>query len=241
VRDAALMPSGDAAPLETLEEVEAILDEHGVEFHTIDQIVLSATDRVAFDLVVPGDEAFTTWAALRELVPRTGRYPVVAGQAIAEGMDDSDPQAFDELADILGAPHIGADDEPSLEQQIAFTQNFDADAWFRERRLYLDIDPDELFQRGTLDDLAPTVDLLGATKYTADERFALVHIVLMPTSQSWDVPIHLGWGGWNDAPLPHEHAALFRYWAQEHGAHVVTMSSSSSSSSSPIRQSTAMP
>ena len=47
----------------------------------------------------------------------------------------------------------------------------------------------------------------------------------VPTETSWQVPAYLKLGGWNECPLPHEHVALFRKWAEEYSAQVACVTS----------------
>jgi hypothetical protein len=50
-----------------------------------------------------------------------------------------------------------------------------------------------------------------------------VTLVLIPIAAGWQVPQALNYGGWNDYPLPDEHAAVLRYWNQKWGAELFAM------------------
>lgn len=50
-----------------------------------------------------------------------------------------------------------------------------------------------------------------------------VHIALVPTRNSWEVPAYLKFGGWNDCPNPEEHVAVLKHWREQYGAQVVGM------------------
>lgn len=45
-----------------------------------------------------------------------------------------------------------------------------------------------------------------------------VHVLFVPTMQSWQVPAYLRWGDWNACPPPEFHVAALRHWHQAYGA-----------------------
>lgn len=51
-----------------------------------------------------------------------------------------------------------------------------------------------------------------------------VHIVLVPTHNSWEVPAYLQWGGWNACPPPEYHVAILRSWHERFGAELAGLS-----------------
>jgi hypothetical protein len=51
--------------------------------------------------------------------------------------------------------------------------------------------------------------------------YAQVHILLIPTRSSWEVPAYLRWGGWNACPPPEYHVAALRSWHDRYGAELV--------------------
>jgi Domain of unknown function (DUF4253) len=51
--------------------------------------------------------------------------------------------------------------------------------------------------------------------------FARVHILIIPTTNSWEVPAYLGWGNWNACPPPTYHVAVLKSWNQRFGAELV--------------------
>jgi hypothetical protein len=50
-----------------------------------------------------------------------------------------------------------------------------------------------------------------------------VFIVLLPVAAPWETFAYLNWGGWNACPYPAEHCAIHRWWAQDYGAEVVSI------------------
>jgi Domain of unknown function (DUF4253) len=50
-----------------------------------------------------------------------------------------------------------------------------------------------------------------------------VHIVTLPTTQSWEVPAWLRWGNWNGCPPAAYHCAALRDWQARFGAELVAI------------------
>jgi len=48
-----------------------------------------------------------------------------------------------------------------------------------------------------------------------------VHIILIPTRSSWEVPAYLRWGDWNACPPPEYHVAALRTWHEQFGVELV--------------------
>ncbi|WP_114951494.1 DUF4253 domain-containing protein [Sphingosinicella terrae] len=68
------------------------------------------------------------------------------------------------------------------------------------------------------------VTVLGPTVHTdlsTGRLYELVHILVLPTRSSWEVPAYLRWGGWNACPPPEYHAAALRSWHERYGAELV--------------------
>jgi hypothetical protein len=51
-----------------------------------------------------------------------------------------------------------------------------------------------------------------------------INLLLVPASNMYEVPAHLGLGGWNDCPAAEYHVAAMRYWHGRYGAELVTVS-----------------
>ena len=49
-----------------------------------------------------------------------------------------------------------------------------------------------------------------------------VDIALVPTAVSWEAPVYLGWGGWNDAPDAAQQLPIMKYWNEKYGAELVS-------------------
>lgn len=48
-----------------------------------------------------------------------------------------------------------------------------------------------------------------------------VHIVIVPTRSSWEVPAYLRWGDWNACPPPEYHVAALRTWHEQFGVDLI--------------------
>lgn len=107
--------------------------------------------------------------------------------------------------------------------------------WFKQRRLDNDEEmkqydpsyefnesellgnwPLEKVQSGTLS--AHTDVLTGSTK---DEVF----LGGVPVDEPWKAPASLGYGNWNSCPKSEEHCAVLRYWQEQYGARVISITS----------------
>lgn len=73
-------------------------------------------------------------------------------------------------------------------------------------------DPDIL---GTLENGEANHSLSLIDPFWGKCRIALVEL---PTEKPWEVPLYIPFGGWNECPLPEEHAAILKYWYEKWGA-----------------------
>lgn len=65
--------------------------------------------------------------------------------------------------------------------------------------------------------------LTVASDILSGKPFPLVHILLIPTTRSWEVPAYLRWGNWNACPPPAQHVAALRRWHERFGVELVGM------------------
>lgn len=63
--------------------------------------------------------------------------------------------------------------------------------------------------------------LTVANDILSGKPFARVHILIIPTTRSWEVPAYLRWGNWNACPPPAQHVAALRRWNQHFGVELV--------------------
>jgi Domain of unknown function (DUF4253) len=102
----------------------------------------------------------------------------------------------------------------------------DVEDWLRQKLLdAVDVNDDEvMLPRGVWpDDIAPATSLVVLTDLRTQQPLMKVQLVLVPTTQSWQVPLLVGYGGYNACPYPEEHAAVLRRWEQQYGAKMAAM------------------
>ena len=51
----------------------------------------------------------------------------------------------------------------------------------------------------------------------------VVYLAKMPTPRSWEAPVYIGMGGWNDCPDPAEISAFAKRWHERYGAEVISI------------------
>ncbi|WP_294338547.1 DUF4253 domain-containing protein [uncultured Sphingomonas sp.] len=173
----------------------------------LDTKAKAAQSRVPADLpypriTVPGDRALAEWERLRS----AGRgWPVIVGgdeqlAAIAEQYSLDDPAPTPEAI---------------LKQAATLRMPADLAKWdgtddWRDPPL------------GTW----PTHPTKGAGLTVASDILTgkphpQVHILLIPTTQSWEVPAYLRWGNWNACPPPAWHVAALKQWHDHYGVELI--------------------
>src|SRR5262249_38723137 len=61
--------------------------------------------------------------------------------------------------------------------------------------------------------------------HNTDEHLPEVFIALVPTKISWQAPIYLNFGGFNDCPPPHTIGSVLRYWETANDVQVACLTS----------------
>jgi hypothetical protein len=187
------------APIDDIATVDSLLEPHGLRVDRI--LTLPRTDATAFVVQIGGgDEAIAAWRAAHELVPKSGRYPVIVTAQVL------DPEGWEAS---VGTPS-GA---------IAEAGTIDVDAWFDQRFGAMGITATELEAEPPL----PAYQF-DKHEFASLEWNPEVELLLLPTADGWEAPAFLLWGGWNDTPFPEEHVALMRRWHQQYGAEPVMIS-----------------
>ncbi|MEM7245822.1 MAG: DUF4253 domain-containing protein [Acidobacteriota bacterium] len=155
-------------------------------------------------LVVPGQDGLTTWAMLRDLVDRTGRWPVFLGDA-------AQLPEMQELAKLEPRP---------VAELLRSARTLDVSAWLEARRR----DPSRTPAPPGRWSGAPSEIITSTHDVLSMEPLDRVVIALIPTPRSWEAPAWIRFGGFNECPRPDEQAAIFRRWARRHGVEVVALS-----------------
>lgn len=162
---------------------------------------------------VAGHEALARWQALRD----AGKgWPVIVG----------DDAALDDILEqfTLDMPSLfqpGAKDPPlpSVAEIVAESRTI---AWPEGLRDWAGAEPDAAPPSAAW----PAADAVTPNGPTTaldlhGRPFATVHIVVLPTTRSWEVPAYLRWGNWNACPPPALHCAALRQWEAAFGAELV--------------------
>jgi len=142
----------------------------------------------------------------REALLAEGRgYPIIAGSP-----DDLESAGYEPTAE----------GDACLEE----AREIDVDEWLAER---VEGDPEyyEETHGEWPSDVVPTSAFTGPTNILTREPLPEVAIVLVPATESWQVPCLLGYGGWNECPAPEEHSAVLKRWQERYGATLVAMTS----------------
>jgi hypothetical protein len=167
-------------------------------------------------ITVPGEHALAEWQRLKD----TGRgWPVVVGndedlERVADQFSMGDPKVAGALLSGMSAR------SPSQILKAANNIRFPNDLvkWPGAYR------PEDL--RSPLGEWPTKVDSGGAGLSVALDLISggfreKVHILVLPTQNSWEVPAYLRWGDWNACPPPEYHVAALRDWHNRFGADLV--------------------
>lgn len=169
---------------------------------------------------VPGSEALARWEALR--LSRQDVWPVVVGgdddlARMAEQVSEID----DRPVQAILAASAALEHPKSL---LDFRAKEKAD-WREYLKAHPELGPEDeeyVAELGNWPAIPP--DETGFTvagDIRSGQPFPYVHILLLPTTRSWEVPAYLKWGGWNACPPAEIHAAAMRRWAADYGAEIV--------------------
>lgn len=191
--------------------IEGVLNELGFED------TARFYDGPEFSLVsvrVRGDQAIAAWERLRREAARTQAWPVIIGETGQE----------EQLREHLGEVEAG-----EVERSIRAALKTDFGEWLRKRRA----SEPEVYAPSRLPPWrrpfrkrCPRNDSFTIhTDIVKSEPHPRVSIVLVPTTESWQVAGFLQYGGWNDCPLPSEQVAAHRDWHYRFGAEVLGMGS----------------
>lgn len=160
---------------------------------------------------VPGLEALDAWQRLRDLVPETHRWPVLAGD-------------MEEVARVFEQIDDGFDPAATLEA----SRGIDPAGWAAELRasdpeLYDPPREEPALRERVFRETGPRHEIMLHLDVQQGRPVDRVGIVLVPTERSWEAPAYLNYGGWNECPEPAVHVAFLRRWHERYGAEVVSI------------------
>ncbi len=178
-------------------------------------------------VTVKGAETGTAWAKLRQ---STDTVPVVIGNdesldALAEqySLDDIDLFANGDAAAkarmaAITPPIRTLSEILTSSESISFPEGLRRwEGAYTEEDLTAPVGkwPADVGQNLLTPEFIAAYDLLSG------RVFDQVHILKVPASNSWEVPAHLRWGGWNACPPPEYHVAALKEWNERFGAELV--------------------
>ena len=112
----------------------------------------------------------------------------------------------------------------SVDEIISASEKIDIHDWFSERKKVLEEDYGMDLNESLGEWLGEAEDKQGFTLafdvLSGKPIKDLVGAVIQ-TDQSWNIPAHFRYGGWNDCPEPEIHCAIWKYWQEKFGAQIV--------------------
>jgi hypothetical protein len=150
--------------------------------------------------VTKGERALETVLALRNTAA-----PIVP---VALGDDDD----LERILDALEYNRLDALDIIGRGERLNLSE------WIEQR---IAADPDYYHKdEGTAEKPSQAAPLTLALDFTGRPK-PRIHIAHIPAEKPWQVPAHLGYGGWNECPSAEEHVAFFKSWFERYSAVVV--------------------
>jgi hypothetical protein len=164
---------------------------------------------------VAGSQAVSTWRILHSLVSDTGYWPVLLGT-------DEDLERHSEGLNAIDSAFTS-----SQATSLATVDAIIPEDWFRARlRASLQAYGHD-FRGEWPHNIVPADTFFLPFDSKTNKPHPIINLGLVPTRESWQVPLLLDFGGWNECPYPETHASVLRYWEQRYGAQVVAMMSDS--------------
>lgn len=116
--------------------------------------------------------------------------------------------------------------EMSVESILEEADSIDVLDWFSERwdECVEDYDADEAQLLGVWPTRVEKQGFVLNTDLTTGQPLDKVFAVEVAVLQSWQLPAFFNVGGWNDCPDAELHCAVWRYWQETYGAHIIGIS-----------------
>ncbi len=200
-----------------LESLSEVLVANGL---SPDSFTACAGDEKIFRGELPAGRVVETWVELAKAASETKYWPIIRG-----AVDDDQERVECDADAVLAAVPAGGIREilkPRMEER---------------REALAEIMP-ESAQATDMDELARLADVTGINLFGANTEepwpteapdrvnFHTVRelnrgpaaTLLIKVEHSYEVPAHLGFGGWNDCPSPELQVAVLREWHKEYNA-----------------------
>ena len=167
-------------------------------------------------VTVPGAQAISEWENLR----RSGRgWPVVVGgDEDLERIADQFSMEEEAIAALGSSGHGPRTPGKILATASGIQFPRDLRKWpgaYRPEDLQAPLGP----WPTTVEDPGPGLSV--ASDLLSGKPRDKVHILLVPASNSWEVPAYLRWGNWNACPPPEYHVAALRSLHDRFGAELI--------------------
>jgi len=153
---------------------------------------------------VAGDIALAELDRLRAEYRSGGLYPILLGDA------DDKSRILENINEGDGHSEI-----------LDYSRKVYPHKWMEDRRR---LDPDAYQdEEGTWPNRADKMGIVTHIDIRTRKPKCEVFIALLSLNSPWEAFAYLNWGGWNDCPEPAVHCAFHKYWAERHGAEVVSI------------------
>lgn len=117
--------------------------------------------------------------------------------------------------------------DATAEELIEASLAIDVEVWFREQREDLESEWEEDLSEREGEwpgEASVKQGFMGTIDIRTGKPFKEVIGVRVPVRESWKLPAHLQYGGWNDCPEPDVQCAIWRYWEAKYGATIIAAS-----------------
>lgn len=209
--------------------VSEILTRHGV---SPDSASPSQYAPHVLNIKIPGEAAISVWQDIQSRFSETGVWPIIRGDA--EDVIDEFPCNPVETLERVPAGTAITLLEPRLQERIDMygdsLQGLPEKVDIAQFASLVDASGMMSFS-GSADDVEPwpspravaelrvhSINNLRTGKLHRQILFALITL-----KHPFEAPAYLGFGGWNDAPMPELQVAMLREWHRVHGAVPIAM------------------
>jgi hypothetical protein len=212
-----------------MDDLRRTLSREGIDTAHL-ELLVELPDLSIPALPIPRTGSFALWTRLRELVPRTGCWPVLFSETDGE---ERDRLVDDSFEDVTGRDWV--------ENAIERSRTVDVTGWLatnlRAREREYGRLPRGEWPAGAVRSrpagafppraAAPEDDEFWACSgVVSDAQIPHVLVALVPVLDSWQAAAAMAFGGWDANPFAFEHAAVHRYWSERFGAEVVAVNTS---------------
>jgi hypothetical protein len=218
-----------------MKELKKLIQAEDLDASTL-ELLYEHGDERAYRLMVT-ERASRAWAVMADLAERSGYWPVILGGPeemgrVAEQVADKTWGTTAELIEkslaVSGEQVLADAFEQFLSDRredldYAREQGDDKRAAALEAALASD-DPFRCMPRGKWPRrVSPRRRYFTPHDHNTTEHLPEVFIALVPTKISWQVPIYLNFGGFNECPSPDDIASVLRYWEESYGAQLACL------------------